>query len=631
MLALLNRYPEKPVGEFPRAKWRKEAELASLANEGKTLGAGLHRIGSQESNNIRLVIELGFTSSICTPQSGFLRRLTLELGQQRVLLEGATQLMKKYGIGFLRPWHTMALKLVQTDADGRRQQHSDQKLFGLGHRELLKSSPSLQLNAPLLKWSDPYTWSELFPGQPMSETLDMLEMDYTFDKPFRDKCGISAAYNSSVIMPTVHLDLSSGRHSGIPVIIGGPGNDQLTGNPSADNVLRGMGGDDRLRDMGGNNIFIVGLGNSTVITDEKGHNLLIHDNLGSVYGTRLLKRRSRGLSVKVTLSTYQLDGMTVNVTEGIVQTRWRNTSETGSWRYHQTVFNAIDQIAGTPGDDTYFGSNGTDIFSTGGGLDKVSMGDGDDRVIINALWQTGTSLDGGNGANTLLFQLPVSRDVKVDLKHSLTVNNFVLEDTGYGRIRLSGDDKDNIYVSRGSLRNFNGRGGDDTLFMLKLPAFTHLNGGPGKDTLDLSRAVTAPELVRLNLFVDRDSVRLSCPAKNVTPCSPDTNSKGRLFYTLRSTGSRNTYDTWASIFRNFEIINGPETSDIFNIPAQAGLAVNGGGGNDRFNIYATSIKGNSNRTSITTTIGGPGHNRHYGSRKADRMVANLGPDLLSGN
>ncbi|WP_422452393.1 hypothetical protein [Endozoicomonas sp. ALC066] len=429
-------------------------------------------------------------------------------------------------------------------------------------------------------------------------------------------------------MPTVHLDLSSDSYSGIPIIFGGPGNDQLTGNPSTDNVLIGMGGHDRLKDMGGNNQFIVGMGNTNVTAGGEGYNQLIHDQSRYVvYDTRLLNKHSRSLGVKVISSTYQLDGITVNVTEGTVQTRWQNTNGTGSWRYHQTVFSGINQIAGTPGDDSYFGSNGTDIFNTGGGLDTIRMGDGDDRVIIDAPWQKGTLLDGGSGANTLVFDLPVRRDVTVDLKDGLTVENFILEDTGKGNIRFSGDDKDNVYVSRGSLRSFNGRGGNDYLFLLKLPPYIHFNGGPGRDTLDLSQAALTPEFVRLELSVQTKPVSLSCVTDS-QPCSAETNIESRLFLTLRLPGSQVTYQTWDSTVRNFEIFKGPRSDDIFEIPALTGLVVDGNAGDDTFNIFSTHIKGNS---SITTTIGGTGYNRHYGSPKADRMVANLGPDLLSGD
>ncbi|WOG29803.1 calcium-binding protein [Endozoicomonas sp. 8E] len=614
MLALLNRHPEKPLGEFPRQQWRKKTRLQRLANEGEKLGAGLHRIGSQESHHINLVIEFGFVSDRCTPQNGFLRKLTLELGQQQLLIEGAAPAIKKHGVSFLRPRHTLGLKLVKTHADGRRKQQGRQTSLAMKQ---------------MSKWTDSEQWTELFPGQPMAKTLAMLELNYGFDTYFRDTCSASPSYNSSLILPAVHLDLSSDSYSGIPIILGSPGNDQLTGNPSTDNVLIGMGGHDRLKDMGGNNQFIVGMGNTTVIAGKEGYNQLVHDErLSVIYGTRLLQKHSRSLGVKVITSTYQLDGIDVNVTKGIAQTRWQNTDGTGHWRYHQTVFSGIDQMAGTSGNDTYFGSNGTDIFSTGGGLDKVDMGDGDDRLIINAPWQRGTSLDGGSGANTLLFNLPVSRAVTVGLKNSLTVRNFILEDTGKGRIKFSGDDKDNIYVSRGSLYSFNGRGGDDYLFLLKQPKVTHLNGGPGTDTIDFSQMTIEPHFVRLNLSLRKKTASLACSASDSGSCPPDKNVKGHVYFTNRWPGSQNIFEKWPTAISNFEIFKGPDSGDIFNIPALAGIVVDGGGGNDTFRISSPRIKGNS---SITSTIGGAGYNEHYGSPKADRMVANLGPDLLSGD
>ncbi len=616
MLAFLNRYPGKPLGEFRRNRWRDRTELESLANEGKNLGVGLHRISSEESNNLSLDIEFRFDSPGCNPRSGVLRKLTLKPNQQLVRFEGLTPLIEKQVKSFkngknvisFKPKHTLTLKLVKTHADGRRRKH--------GHRTISELKPVSR------------QWDELFPGQPMAKALAMLEIRHSFgwDMTFLKVCGVSRSYNSSVIIPDAHLDLSSDSHSGVPIIIGGPGNDRLTGNPSTDNVLLGMGGHDILKDMGGNNQFVVGMGNATVIAAGEGYNQLIYDKLSVLYGLQLLRKGSTGTSIKVAL-TYQLDGMTVNVTEGIAQTRWRNT-ETGSWRYHQTVFNGIVQIAGTSGDDSYYGSNGTDIFSTGGGLDKVHMGDGDDRVIVNARWQNGTSLDGGSGANTLLFDLPDSHRVVVDLERSLTVKNFVLEDSGKGKIKLSGDDKDNIYVSRGSLYSFNGRGGDDYLFLLKQPKVTHLNGGPGTDTIDFSQMTIEPPFVRLNLSLRKKAVSFACYASDSGACPPDKNVKGHMSFTERSSKSKGTSEKLSTAISNFEIFKGPDSGDMFNIPALAGITVDGGGGNDTFRISSSDTWGNS---SITSTIGGAGYNKHYGSQKADRMVANLGPDLLSGD
>ncbi|WP_422413089.1 calcium-binding protein [Endozoicomonas sp. ALB122] len=630
MLAFLNRYPGKPLGEFRRKQWPDETELESLANEGKNLGAGLHRISSEESNNLRLGIEIRFDSSSCSQRSGLLRRLTLKPNQQQVLFEGLAPAQKVHAtfdkgkemVFSVPAKHTLTLQLVKTDADGSRQHYGRHQISG-------KEQYSKQ-------------WHELFPGQPMEAGLGMLEVRHTFQRTMGliKLCGATRLYNSSMTIPDVQLDLSSDSHSGVPIIIGGPGNDRLTGNPSTDNILLGKGGRDILQDMGGNNQFIVGMGDTTVMAGREGHNQLIHDKSSLLYGIRRLRQDIRVLTFKVA-TIYELDGMTVNVTQGIAQTRWRNT-ETGSWRYHQTVFNGIVQIAGTSGDDSYYGSNGTDIFSTGGGLDKVHMGDGDDRVIVNARWQNGTSLDGGSGANTLLFDLPDSHRVVVDLERSLTIKNFVLEDSGKGKIKLSGDDKDNIYVSRGSLYSFNGRGGDDYLFLLKQPKVTHLNGGPGTDTIDFSQMTIEPHFVRLNLSLRKKAVSFACYASDSGSCPPDKNVKGHMSFTERSpkpkpkpkpktktkSKSKGIFETWSKAISNFEIFKGPDSGDIFNIPALAGIVVDGGGGNDTFRISSPRIKSNS---SITSTIGGTGYNRHYGSREADRMVANLGPDLLSGN
>ncbi|WP_422452314.1 calcium-binding protein [Endozoicomonas sp. ALC066] len=182
--------------------------------------------------------------------------------------------------------------MVKTDADGGRKQQGPKALFAIP-TSVIRQKINRQNTA---KWASSKPWIKLFHGQLMAKTLTMLELDYRFNTYFRDQCSASPSYHSSVILPTVHLDLSSDSYSGIPIIFGGPGNDQLTGNPSTDNVLIGMGGHDRLKDMGGNNQFIVGMGNTNVTAGGEGYNQLIHDQSRYVvYDTRLLNKHSRSL------------------------------------------------------------------------------------------------------------------------------------------------------------------------------------------------------------------------------------------------------------------------------------------------------------------------------------------------
>ncbi|WP_422452394.1 hypothetical protein [Endozoicomonas sp. ALC066] len=172
----MNRYPEKPLSEFPRDQWRKKTELKSLAKEGKTLGAGLHRIGSQGSSHTNLVIEFGFVSDRCYPRRGILRKLTLQLGQQQVLFEGEIPPIKKHGVVFLRPWHSLDLKLVKTDADGGRKQQGPKALFAIP-TSVIRQKINRQNTA---KWASSKPWIKLFHGQLMAKTLTMLELDYRF-------------------------------------------------------------------------------------------------------------------------------------------------------------------------------------------------------------------------------------------------------------------------------------------------------------------------------------------------------------------------------------------------------------------------------------------------------------------
>ena len=124
--------------------------------------------------------------------------------------------------------------------------------------------------------------------------------------------------------------------------------------------------------------------------------------------------------------------------------------------------------------DTITGGAGNDFIFGGDGADSIDAGDGDDVVYTSVAGLTeDTSINGGSGSNTLVFDKPgesggwdnesyaaITFNLSSDLANA---SNFINIGGGSSNDTLTGDDNANVII---------GAGGDDTL-----------NGGAGNDTI----------------------------------------------------------------------------------------------------------------------------------------------------
>jgi Ca2+-binding RTX toxin-like protein len=180
---------------------------------------------------------------------------------------------------------------------------------------------------------------------------------------------------------------------GIESLTGTGFDDTLEGNGSG-NVLEGKGGDDEIFGLGGND-------------------LLIGDRLGATKGGNDLLKGGNGDDVLLgNAGSDILDGGAGNDVviyadaEGIVVDLASNRVEENG-TFTDTLIE-IEEIIGSPGDDSIFGDDNTNILQGSGGKDLIDGRGGSDVLIGGSGSDTvmggdgNDILQGGNGRDTLI-------------------------------------------------------------------------------------------------------------------------------------------------------------------------------------------------------------------------------------
>jgi Ca2+-binding RTX toxin-like protein len=162
-----------------------------------------------------------------------------------------------------------------------------------------------------------------------------------------------------------------------------------------------------------------------------------------------------------------------------------------------------DRIKGRGGNDLICGGAGNDFIYGGGGNDQIDAGDdggpihggpGKDVLLGGAgrdgLWgdQGNDTIDGGNDEDEVLYAIPSTCSVTVDLAAGTSsstcdgsdaIINVEDVDAGAGDDIIRGDDGPNRLIGDTGANLIYGRGGDDYL-----DGGAFANGGPGYDTCE---------------------------------------------------------------------------------------------------------------------------------------------------
>lgn len=277
----------------------------------------------------------------------------------------------------------------------------------------------------------------------------------------------------------VRLRLVLAAANQIENVRGGVGDDQLTGN-ALGNILEGGRGGDRLEGLEGDDLLIGGDGDDTYrfvlsTTGSLGSDMILEDvGLGGVDTLDFLG----------TASTPAVIDLGVGGAQGVH----------GSLELALVRSASIENVLGTPGDDTITGNSLANRLEGRGGNDTLDGELGDDIYAFDAdaalgadtieeevleggsdtLDFSSTSTAVGSSGNPLTLSLALAQTVNAFL--TLTIQNGdALENVTGG----SGSD----YITGNELGNkLRGGGGDDTLTG-KL-GDDILEGGTGNDTLD---------------------------------------------------------------------------------------------------------------------------------------------------
>ena len=177
--------------------------------------------------------------------------------------------------------------------------------------------------------------------------------------------------------------------------------------------------------------------------------------------------------------------------------------DTGKWlpQYRMSGYKGFEfdgqetfTIHGSSGNDVIFGGYkgdtitagaGNDYIFGGDGADSIDAGDGDDVIYTSVAGLTeDTSINGGSGSNTLVFDKPgesggwdnesyaaITFNLSSDLANA---SNFLNIGGGSSNDTLTGDDNANVIIGAGGNDTLNGGGGNDTIY-----GDSHLNDSSG--------------------------------------------------------------------------------------------------------------------------------------------------------
>jgi Ca2+-binding RTX toxin-like protein len=374
---------------------------------------------------------------------------------------------------------------------------------------------------------------------------------------------------------------------------GGNGNDRLTGGDGVD-TLNGDGGDDTLVGAKGDDTMNGGAGNDTLIWNNGDNSDTMNGDgdadqvavngaaVGDIFtiapnGARVAFTRTNLIPFTLNISAEALvvnGGEGDDVVTGTVGLKdlIALTLNGGNGNDRLTGGDGVDTLNGDGGDDTLVGAKGDDTMNGGAGNDTLIWnngdnsdtmnGDGDaDQVAVNGAAVGDIFTIAPNGARVAFTRtnlIPFTLNISAE---ALVVNGGEGDDVVTGTVglkdlialTLNGGNGNDRLTGGDGVDTLNGDGGDDTLVGAK--GDDTMNGGAGNDTLIWNNGDNSDTM---NGDGDADQVAVNGAAV------------GDIF-TIAPNGAR-------VAFTRTNLI--PFT---LNISAEA-LVVNGGGGEDIFNV-----------------------------------------------
>ncbi len=281
--------------------------------------------------------------------------------------------------------------------------------------------------------------------------------------------------------------------------IGSSGNDTITGS-SGNDWISGSTGADRVSSGSGNDTVYVAAGDAqTGETLDGGADvdtLLLGDNANLAADNPTTNFETLLIDYRATIGANQLaDFSTISGNGGSSGSRFYLTgASAGSYSFADKTVDARIHFTGSSGNDTITGSSGEDWISGGVGADHISAGSGNDTVYIGAGdAQTGETLDGGSGVDTLLLSdnanfapdNPTTNFDTLAIDYRATVGANQLADFS----TISGDGGSSgsifyLYGASAAVYDFSGKTVDSRIHFIGSTGHDTITGSSGNDWLN---------------------------------------------------------------------------------------------------------------------------------------------------
>ncbi len=425
----------------------------------------------------------------------------------------------------------------------------------------------------------------------------------------------------------------------------------ITGS-SAANTITGGSGNDTIDGGGGADVIAAGGGNDTVTY--RGSETSIDG--GS--GTDTLILTVSGGATAVNLS----------VAAGSDQTAGDSVAVTNFENIDASALSSAMTVTGSSAANTISTGSGNDTIDGGGGTDLISAGDGNDTVTYRG---SETSIDGGNGINTLILNAAATVNLgNADQTsgNSTAVTNFqnVNASALSSAVSITGTSGANTLIGGSGNDTIDGGGGTDVIAaglgndsVAYYGTETSIDGGAGTNTL-LMRAAgsvnlasadqTSGDSTTVANFQNVDASALSSAVSITGSSSANIITGGSGNDTIDGAGGTDTIAAGAGndtvTYRGTETsIDGGAGTDTLVLAASGGttavnLAVAAGSDQTTGDtvavtnfenidasalISALSVTGSSGANAITT---GSGNDTIDGGGGADVIAAGLGNDSV---
>ena len=293
---------------------------------------------------------------------------------------------------------------------------------------------------------------------------------------------------------------------------GGDGDDTLSGGLGADTLLAGAGDDMFLvkASEGDGDSIVGGVGDDTLANAGSAtDNMVLNGFMAATAGIEAIDAKGASIVGNAGANIFDFRLTTGDMPTFITLSNLAAIEGAGGNDVIHGTPDA-DTIRGNDGVDQIYGYGGDDVLNGGAGDDTIDAGDGDDTFQTQGVESSGDSLQGGNGADTLVNVDTASAPADLEFAAFVASSNSI-ETIDAKNAKIVGTDSANTldfrintaepaFATLANVAAIEGLGGDDTIhggnqadtirggdgadLIYAYGGDDVLDGGAGSDTLD---------------------------------------------------------------------------------------------------------------------------------------------------